>query len=477
MKHQPTIAAAEGGIANNASTTRNEVTTADLYRAAWAASLGSALEYYDFALYNLASALIFGPLFFPSSDPAMGLIASFGAYFLGFAIRPVGGIVFGTLGDRYGRKFVLMATILLMGIASTLIGLLPTYASAGIWAPILLVGCRLLQGLGAGAEQAGAAVLMAEYAPAKRRGYFAALPFMGVLLGTVMAAAIYFALVRVEDISQSWLWRVPFLLSVVIIAVAIWIRLKLKESPSFTKLEARQQVNDSPLKHLIRHSKPTLLKVIGMRMAENGGSSIYQSLAISYMVTATGLKGPIGPIALLLAGVSGAVIIPMTGMLSDRFGRVPVYRAFAVYQLLLAYPTWWVLSQGNAAASIAMLCVALAGVWGMFATQGALLPELFGAQHRYAGVAVGREVSAVIAGGVAPLIGASIIAWATAHWGGAEGRVMAWIPLATYVAILSLIGVVTTFYTPETRGRDLDDLRDAAEDPVALSGERAARPS
>ncbi|SKC98132.1 MFS transporter, MHS family, metabolite:H+ symporter [Burkholderia sp. YR290] len=477
MKHQPTIAAAEGGIASNASTTRNEVTTADLYRAAWAASLGSALEYYDFALYNLASALIFGPLFFPSSDPAMGLIASFGAYFLGFAIRPVGGIVFGTLGDRYGRKFVLMATILLMGIASTLIGLLPTYASAGIWAPILLVGCRLLQGLGAGAEQAGAAVLMAEYAPAKRRGYFAALPFMGVLLGTVMAAAIYFALVRVEDISQSWLWRVPFLLSVVIIAVAIWIRLKLKESPSFTKLEARQQVNDSPLKHLIRHSKPTLLKVIGMRMAENGGSSIYQSLAISYMVTATGLKGPIGPIALLLAGVSGAVIIPMTGMLSDRFGRVPVYRAFALYQLLLAYPTWWVLSQGNAAASIAMLCVALAGVWGMFATQGALLPELFGAQHRYAGVAVGREVSAVIAGGVAPLIGASIIAWATAHWGGAEGRVMAWIPLATYVAILSLIGVVTTFYTPETRGRDLDDLRDAAEDPVALSGERAVRPS
>jgi MHS family metabolite:H+ symporter-like MFS transporter len=181
------------------------------------------------------------------------------------------------------------------------------------------------------------------------------------------------------------------------------------------------------------------------------------------MVTATGLKGPIGPVALLLAGVSGAVIIPLTGILSDRFGRVPVYRAFALYQLLLAYPTWWVLSQGNAAASIAMLCVALAGVWGMFATQGALLPELFGAQHRYAGVAVGREVSAVIAGGVAPLIGASIIAWATAHWGGSEGRILAWIPLASYVAILSLIGVVTTYFTPETRGRDLDDLRDAAE--------------
>ena len=468
MKHQHTVAIdpRDTGHAAGSGAGKHEVTNADLYRAAWAASLGSALEYYDFALYNLASALIFGPLFFPSSTPAIGLIASFGAYFLGFAIRPVGGIIFGTLGDRYGRKFVLMATILLMGIASTLIGFLPTYASAGIWAPILLVGCRLLQGLGAGAEQAGAAVLMAEYAPAKRRGYFAALPFMGVLLGTVMAAAIYFALVRVEDLSQSWLWRVPFLLSIVIIAVAIWIRLKLKESPSFTKLEARSEVNENPLRHLIQHSKPTLLKVIGLRMAENGGSSIYQSLAISYIATATGLKGQIGPIALLLAGASGAIIIPLAGMASDRFGRIPVYRAFAVYQLLLAYPTWWVLSLGNAAASIAMLCVALAGVWGMFATQGALLPELFGAQHRYAGVAVGREVSAVIAGGVAPLVGASMIAWATLHWGGHEGTILAWIPLASYVAILSLIGVVTTYFTPETRGRDLDDLRDAADTPI-----------
>jgi MHS family metabolite:H+ symporter-like MFS transporter len=448
-----------GGDAAERATPK--VTTQDLYRAAWAASLGSALEYYDFALYNLASALIFAPLFFPSADPSLGLIASFGTYFLGFAIRPVGGIVFGVLGDRYGRKFVLMATILLMGLASTLIGLLPTYASAGIWAPLLLVGCRLLQGLGAGAEQAGAAVLMAEYAPPPRRGYFAALPFMGVLLGTVMAAAIYFALVSVEDISQSWLWRLPFLLSVIIIAVALWIRLKLKESPSFTKLEARHQIDEHPLAHLMQNSKATVLKVIGLRMAENGGSSIYQSLAISYMATVTQLKGPIGPIALLVAGVAGALIIPLTGRLSDRLGRIPVYRGFAIYQLVLAYPTWWVLSQGNSVASIAMLCIALAGVWGMFATQGALLPEMFGARHRYAGVATGREVSAVIAGGIAPLIGASIIAWATAHWGGHEGAVLSWIPLATYVAILSLIGIVTTYYTPETRGRDLDDLRDA----------------
>ena len=442
---------------------KSKVTTADLYRAGWAASIGSALEYYDFALYNLASALIFGPLFFPSKDPSIGLIASFGTYFLGFAIRPVGGVVFGVLGDKYGRKFVLMATILLMGVASTLIGVLPTYETAGIWSPILLVGCRLLQGFGAGAEQAGAAVLMAEYAPAHRRGFFSALPFMGVLLGTVMAAAIYFVLVGMEDLAKGWLWRIPFLLSVVIIAVAVWIRLKLKESPSFSKLEARHQVDAHPLAHLMQNSRASLLRVIGLRMAENGGSSIYQSLAISYMVTVTGLTGPIGPIALLIAGVSGALIIPLAGVLSDRLGRIPVYRGFAIYQLVLAYPTWWILSQGNSTMSIAMLCIALVGVWGMFATQGALLPELFGARHRYAGVAIGREASAVIAGGVAPLIGASIIAWASTHWGGKEGAILSWIPLASYVAVLSLIGVITTYVTPETRGRDLDDLRDAGQ--------------
>ncbi len=206
------------------------VTQGDLYRAAWAASLGSALEYYDFALYNLASSIIFAPLFFPSNDPTVGLMASFGTYFLGFAIRPVGGVVFGILGDRLGRKFVLLATVLLMGIASTLIGVLPTYDSVGNWAPAMLIGLRLLQGLGAGAEQAGAAVLMTEYAPPARRGYFAALPFMGIQLGSVAAAVIYFLLLYgVADVSKTWLWRVPFLLSVVIIAVAVWIRLKLKE--------------------------------------------------------------------------------------------------------------------------------------------------------------------------------------------------------------------------------------------------------
>jgi MHS family metabolite:H+ symporter-like MFS transporter len=441
------------------------ITNQDLYRAAWAASLGSALEYYDFALYNLASALIFGPLFFSSHDPTVGLIASFGTYFLGFAIRPVGGVLFGILGDRLGRKLVLTLTILLMGAASTLIGVLPTYATAGIWAPILLVMLRLLQGLGAGAEQAGAAVLMTEYAPRHRRGWFAALPFMGIQAGIVFAALVYYAvLLHIGNVTETWLWRVPFLLSVVIIGVAMWMRLKLKESPTFAKLEARHQVDTHPLAHLLGHSFRTVLVVFGLRMAENGSSSIYQALAVSYLVTVVGLSGQIGTIALVLAGLSGVVIVPLVGLLTDRVGRVVVYRWCAVLQLAMAYPVWWVLSQGNPTISAITIAVALFTSWGMFATQGALLPELFGARHRYIGVAFGREISAVFAGGIAPLVGSLIIAWtATRHGGGPGAGLSAWVPLATYVALLSLISLIATYFTPETRGRDLDDLRDAGQ--------------
>ena len=442
------------------------ITDADLRRAAWASALGSALEYYDFALYSLASALIFGPLFFPSQDPTTALIASFGTYFVGFAVRPIGGVIFGILGDRIGRKFVLLATILLMGVASTLIGALPSYASVGVWAPVLLIALRVLQGLGAGAEQAGAAVLMTEYAPRERRGFFAALPFLGIQLGTVLAALVYFRLLlRGGDIITSGLWRLPFLASVVIIGLAVWIRLKLKESPEFAKLEAHEQVVDRPLANLMAHSKRSVLIGIGLRLGENGGSSIYQALAVSYMVGVVGITGPIGALSLVCAATLGAFVVPLAGKLSDRYGRVAVYRSFALLQLVMALPVWWVLSLGNVAASIAVLSVALGvGVWGMFGTQGALMPELFGARHRYIGVSVAREVSAVIAGGIAPLVGAAIIAWTVSLNGGAkEAGIHAWLPIAGYLALLSLLTLVTTFFTPETRGRDLDDPRDAID--------------
>ena len=436
----------------------------DLRRAAWACSLGSALEYYDFALYSLASALIFGPLFFPEQTVAMQLILSFGTYFLGFAVRPIGGIVFGALGDRLGRKFVLTTTVMLMGVSSTLIGLLPTFHSAGYLAPALLVMLRIGQGLGAGAEQAGAAVLMTEYAPKGKRGFYAALPFTGVQAGTVLAAGVYFLMLYgVEDITASWLWRVPFLCSAVIVGVALYMRLHMKESPTFTKLAAREQVAENPLRQVIRHSKRNVLTGIGLRMAENGGSSIYQALAVSYIAGVVGVQGPIGALSLVSAATIGAFTVLFAGIASDHFGRRAVYRFFAIFQLVIAFPVWWVLSQGEIFSTIAAITVALGiGTWGMFGTQGSLMPELFGARYRYMGVSISREVSSVLAGGIAPLIGAALIATTAAWMGGDPAmRVHAWIPIAAYLSLLTLITVVVSFRMPETLNRDLDAHEDA----------------
>ena len=444
--------------------TGNKVTAGDLYRAAWICSLGSALEYYDFALYSFAAALVFGPVFFPIKDATISLIASFGTYFLGFAVRPLGGLVFGSLGDRFGRKSVLLATVVLMGLSTTLIGFLPSFSTAGYWAPGLLIALRLLQGVGAGAEQAGASVLMTEYAPLGQRGFFAALPYMGIILGTILAAIVYYVVMMgTPNIGQTWVWRVPFLAGALILLVAIYMRMRLQESPSFAKLEARRQITDRPLRSLLRTSKKNVLIVIGLRMAENGGSSLYQALGLSYLVGVMGLSSSFGPLCIIIAACVGALTVITTGYLTDRVGRVLVYRWFSILQLLVAFPVWWVFSTGEAGWSIVAMSVGLGvGVWGMFGTQGAYLPELFGAQHRYIGVSTGREVSAVIAGGAAPMIGSAMIGWvASTNGGGARAGVGAWIPIAGYLSLLTVITIVTTFLAPETRDRDLDDPLDA----------------
>jgi MHS family metabolite:H+ symporter-like MFS transporter len=462
-------------VAVGASSPTGTVSPTDLRRAALGASVGSALEYYDFALYTLASALVFGPLFFPSDNPATGLILSFATYFIGFAVRPLGGVFFGRLGDRMGRKFVLLATITLMGVASTCIGLLPTYngnpgdwyGGVGLLAPALLILLRVMQGLGAGAEMAGASILMTEYSPPLRRGYYAALPFMGVQVGTVAAALVYFLVYRGHGaITETWLWRVPFLASILILGVAMYLRLNLKESPTFKKLEVRDQLDDKPLTNLLKHSRPSLLRGIGLRLAENGSSSMYQALAVAYVTSAAvGIKGPIGALSLVFAATLGSIMVPIAGRLSDRYGRVRTYRGFAIFQLVSAFPIWWALSQGSVVLTIVVISLALGvGTWGMFGSQSAFMSELFGARQRYLGVSVAREVSAVISGGIAPLIGAWIIARVVRADGGPDvpgAGLGAWVFIAGYLVILTLITIGTTFITPDPANRDLDDPRDA----------------
>jgi len=427
-----------------------------LRRATLASSVGSALEYYDFYIYGLASALIFGELFFKPLGAAGGTIAAFGTYAVGFAARPIGGLVFGHLGDKLGRKMILIITIALMGGSSFLIGILPTFESVGIVAPVLLVLLRIFQGLGAGAEQAGATVLISEFAPPRRRGFFASLPFVGIQIGTLLGAAT-FALIAMasKDVVFGWLWRVPFLLGAVLILVAVWIRLKLKESPTF---EVLNQEGHEPVRiglgEALRSSRKNILIGIGLRMGENGNSSSYSALLLAFVGSTAAYQGQnLGPLGALVAAVVSAFMVVTFGALSDRYGRVRVYRYGALFQAIIALPAFYLLTLGEGWLVLLVMAIGIGiGVQSMLGPQCAMLPELFGNAHRYTGVAMAREISAVLAGGIAPLLGATFLALTNNAW---------WV-VGIYSLVLSVISFATTFVTPETAGRSLTSLEDAA---------------
>lgn len=426
----------------------------NLRRATLSSSIGSAMEYFDFAMYGLMTALVFNTLFFPEGDPAMNTVAAFGIYGVGFVARPFGGFLFGSLGDRVGRKWVLVVTVLLMGGASTLIGVLPTFHQAGYLAPILLVILRLLQGLGAGAEQAGATVLMAEYAPVRRRGFFSALPFIGIQGGTLLAALVFSLLTLMPEAAfLSWGWRLPFLASSVLILVALLIRSHLRETPTFVELEKHEQVSERPLREIFTRGRAGVVVGIGLRMAENGGSYMFQSLALAFVTSAAiGLDRGIVTWGVTLGSLIGMITVPLSGHLSDRFGRVPVYRAGAVFMLAYTFPAWYLLSVGGELVAVAIIAIGIGiAVNTMLGPQCAMLPELFGARHRYLGVAMAREISAVLAGGLAGVLGAALLAWTGGNW----------IVLAVYMGTLASITVGATFLVPETRGRNLLAIEDA----------------
>ncbi len=435
-----------------------------LRRATLASSVGSALEYYDFYIYGLASALIFGELFFKPLGPAGGLIASFGTYAVGFAARPIGGLVFGHLGDKLGRKLILIVTIALMGGSSMAIGLLPTFDTAGIWGAILLVALRVAQGLGAGAEQAGATVLISEFAPRQKRGFFAALPFVGIQVGTLLGAGTFAALgLAHPEVLMGWLWRIPFLLGFALIIVAVIIRMRLKESPAFEALEEAEAHREAPVKQsvgqAIATSKKNILIGIGLRMGENGNSSIYSALLLSFVagLPAFAQQKLIGTWGAVVAACVSIFTVVLFGWLSDRFGRVPVYRWGALFTALFAFPGFFLLTLGYVWLVLLVMAIGIGiGVQSMLGPQCALLPELFGNQHRFTGVATAREFSAVLAGGIAPLVGAALLALTGGAW---------WV-IAIYSSVLALISFATTFVTPETRGRSLTDLNDAGKDTV-----------
>lgn len=410
--------------------------------------VGSALEWYDYYLYAQAAALVFNVLFFTDLDPLTGTLAAFGSYAIGFLVRPIGGVVFGRLGDRIGRKQVLVVTLVIMGASTTVIGLLPTYASVGLWAPLLLTLCRVGQGLAAGAEFGGAVVLSAEFAPPGRRGLYAAAPAMGVSLGILLASGVFaVASMMPEDQFLAWGWRVPFLLSVVIIGVALFIRLRIQESPAFRDLQQAGEISQSPIKDVFRYARKPFFIAFGARIGENSTAYIFQTWILTYIVT-KGIDKGVGLQAVVIATAAGLITIPVWGLISDSVGRRVVYMSGAAAMALFTFPFFGIVQTANPALIILALTFLLAVTYqAMFATQGALLSDLFPAKYRFTGIALARESSAVVAGGIAPFIATALLA----AFDGA-----AW-PVGLYVIVTCAISFLSLLAYNEARDKHVEN--------------------
>ncbi|GAA1862450.1 MFS transporter [Pseudonocardia ailaonensis] len=406
--------------------------------------IGSALEWYDMYLYAQASALIFGSLFFPQVSPVVGLVASFATFGVGYAARPLGAIVFGHIGDRYGRRLALVSTLILMGVATALVGCLPSYATIGIAAPILLVLLRLLQGLAAGAEYAGSLVMLAEAAPRSRRGFFTSLPGIGIYVGIILSSAVGALTFSAADIAQTWTWRIPFLVSIALVVVGIFLRLRIGESPVFADLEAKKAQRRLPVVDVFRSAGTRLFYAVLLTAPVSVTSTIVLTYSLSFSV-GVGSSRQTVLIASLVGAAVGVVAVPVAGALSDRYGRRPVYLTLAIASAIWPVPFFLLLLDGHTWAILFAHLLVAPTTWSITGAQAAYLTELFPARIRYSGVALSREICNAVLSAPLPIIAVAL----TAASGGAPWAVAGLMVLASVVAVVALRRL------PETRGTDL----------------------
>lgn len=439
-------------------------TTSDLVKAAVSGWLGTALEFMDFQLYSLGAALVFHEIFFPEQSAAMALILAMGTYGAGYIARIVGAFIFGRMGDSIGRKKVLFITITMMGICTTLIGVLPTYAQIGIFAPVLLVTLRIIQGLGAGAEISGAGTMLAEYAPKGKRGIISSLVAMGTNCGTLSATAIWAVMFFALDREQllAWGWRVPFLASVVVMIFAIWLRMNLKESPVFEKVNDAQTAQpDTSLGAMVK-SKSFWLAT-GLRFGQAGNSGLIQTFLAGYLVQTLLFDKAIPTDALMISSILGFISIPLLGWLSDKVGRRLPYIILNISAIILAYPMLSIIVDKSYAPGTIMLSIIVIHnfeVLGLFALENITMAEMFGSRNRFTRMAISKEAGGLVAVGFGPVL-AGIFCNMTGSW---------W-PIVAMLVAYSVIGLVSACLMPEVRDRDLSAAEDAAEatpkEPVA----------
>ena len=407
---------------------------------ALASLIGTTVEWYDFFLYGTAAALVFNRLYFPTFDPHVGTLAAFATYSVGFAARPIGGIVIGHYGDRVGRKSMLVLTLVLMGVATFCIGLLPTYDQIGAWAAVALVALRLAQGFGVGGEWGGAVLMAVEHAPENARGFYGSWPQIGVPAGLLLSTLVFaFAARLPEEQFYSWGWRVPFLLSAVLVAVGLLIRLRIVETPAFERIKETHAESRRPIVEVVlTHPKEVLLG-IGARLAENGSFYIYTVFVLVYATQKVGVDRQTALSGILIGASCMLFAIPFCGALSDRLGRRPVYLFGAGFTALFAYPLFWLLDTGSPPLIWLALSVALVFAHApMYGPQAAFLSELFGTRVRYSGASLGSQLSSVIAGGLSPFIATALLPYGRAA-------------LASYLVGMALVTIVAVSLATETR--------------------------
>lgn len=418
----------------------------EMSRIVWASVLGTVVEWYDFLIYGTAAALVFNKLFFPTMDPLAGTIAAFSAYAVGFVARPLGGAIFGHFGDRAGRKEMLTLTMLIMGAGTFLIGCLPTYEQIGIWAPILLVLFRLMQGIGIGGEWGGAVLMVIEHAPDKKRGFYGSLVQVGFPAGIALSTATFLLLTMLpQEDFLSWGWRLPFLFSVVLIGVGLFVRLKLVETPAFAKIKKTESAARMPVLDVIMKHPRTFLTAVGIKVSEVAWVYVLTVFSIVYATGTLGLPRTLILYAILLAAILEFATLPLFGWLSDRIGRRPMYIGGAIVSALCAFVVFPLMETRDPVVVVLTIAVVMSLTHAtMFGPQAAFMPELFGTRLRYSGASLGCQIAAAISGGFAPMIATGLLAWAGATW-----------PIAIYLAALAGVTLIATVFAAETRDLDI----------------------
>jgi len=422
-----------------------------LRRVVMASLIGTTVEWYDFFLYGSAAALVFNKLFFPEFDPLTGTLLAFATYALGFVARPVGGIVFGHYGDRIGRKRLLMLSLVMMGVATVLIGLLPTYAQIGIWAPLALIGLRLVQGFAVGGEWGGAVLMAAEHGDSERRGFWASWPQAGVPAGNLLAAAVLAIMAEVQSEADflNWGWRVPFVLSALLVVVGWYIRNRVAESPMFAKeLDEAEAPPKVPAMEVLRERPKALVLGAGLRVGENISYYILTVFSLTYLVDVSKESRSLALNALLIGAAVQFFAIPLFALLSDKIGRRPVY-AFGAFGLAVwCFVMFGLLGSGDNLSIILALVIGLVLHGAMYGPQAAFITELFPTRIRYSGVSLAYQLTSIVAGSLAPIIAL----WLYKDYGSAT-------PVAVYVGAACFISGVSALLARETRGLELEAIR------------------